>query len=133
METPFSLGQARGDEPQREQRLADPGGADEERRVASGDPSADRVVELLEPERRARSRGSGRAGQRCLEAREDLEAAAADPEAVLAGRDLGTAHLQDAQPPPVDRPARFVLELEDPVGDANSGRSVSPTRSIRRP
>ena len=71
VEAAFALLEARGDEAQREQRLADPGRADQERRVAARNAAADRGVELLDAEaarasqRRdargaASSRGAGR-------------------------------------------------------------------------
>ena len=75
-------------------------------------------------------------GQGRLESREHLEASLGDPEAVAARGDLGAAHLQDAQPAPVDRPVCLVLELDDPVGDGELGLGTRLGRlsyRIRRP
>src|SRR3954451_16423218 len=100
VEAPFSLLQARGEEAQRQQRLADAGGADDECRVAARNPASDRAVEVVEAERGACFEGRDAPRQRRLEPREALDAAAADPEAVLASRHFVAAHLQNPQPAP---------------------------------
>src|SRR5579862_9462153 len=130
VQTPLALLETGSDEAQRHQRLADSRGADEERRVAARDASGDRGVEFVEAEGRSPVLGRYQSRQGRLQAREDLEAGGADPEAVLARDALGAARLQDAKRSPVDGAACFVFELDDSVGDGKLRQGASLCRGV---
>ena len=98
-----------------EDRLADAGGAGDQAGVALARTAAHQLVQAgdtagdLAGQQGFRSRDQG------LDAREHLHPAPPDPEGVLACQLTCTAHLDDPQPPPVDRLAGLVLQLDDAV------------------
>ncbi len=98
-----------------EDRLADAGGTGDETGVALARAAAHQVIQAgdtagdLTGQRGFRIRDQG------LDAREHLHPARPDPEGVLARQVAAAAHLDDPQPPPVDRLAGLVLQLDDAV------------------
>src|SRR5215208_7739704 len=75
-----------------------------------------------------RSRYTPRQG--ALQARKQLEAVVGEMEAVLPRRGLAAAQLEYAQPPPIDRPIRLVLQLEDAIRNGELGLRAGLLRRV---
>ena len=120
-----------GEPAQPEDRLADAGGSRDQGGVVLSRPAAHQP----DPDRGSRWESVRLASETVcrderLDAREHLDAVRADPEGVPARPVASAAHLRYPQPPPVDRLARLILNLDDAVSQGELDAAAQLLRRV---
>ncbi len=119
-----------GEPAQPEDRLADARGPGDQGGVTLLRSAAHQLIKAGDPAGDLLGHPRNHVRDQCLYTREHLHAARADPEGVLARPVASAAHLRYPQPPPVDRLASLILELDDAIGQGELDAAAQFLRRV---